>query len=101
MSGQDRGTGVAWGVGDLSNAPDGALTTIFDVNFMQNQWDLPNSQNLTKNLIGFVHGDAVTQRGIRQVAVVGHELVTGGPLGEGDDRRAGEVVGLTEAGSPH
>ncbi|MCI2283523.1 PEP-CTERM sorting domain-containing protein [Colwellia sp. MSW7] len=47
------GTGIAWGTGDLSNATAGALTTIFDVNFMQTTADL-NSQNLTKNLIGFI-----------------------------------------------
>jgi hypothetical protein len=47
------GTGIAWGVGDLTNATAGALTTIFDVNFMQTTADV-NSQNLTKNLIGFI-----------------------------------------------
>jgi ABC-type sugar transport system ATPase subunit len=36
----------------------GALTTILDVNFMMNQFDLPGSQNLTRNLIQFV-GDQV------------------------------------------
>ncbi len=50
----NRGSGIAFSVGDLANAPAGALTVIFDVNFMQNLYDLPNSQNLTKNLIGFV-----------------------------------------------
>lgn len=49
-----RGTGVAFGKGDLANALNGALTTIFDVNFMQALYDLPNSQNLLKNLIGFL-----------------------------------------------
>ena len=53
-SGVDEGTGIAFGVGDMPNAPAGALTVIFDVNFMQNLYDLPNSQNLTKNLINFV-----------------------------------------------
>jgi len=52
------GSGVAFGVGSLSNAMAGALTTILDVNFMMNQFDLPNSQELTKNLIGFI-GDQV------------------------------------------
>ncbi|MBV7256174.1 PEP-CTERM sorting domain-containing protein [Pacificimonas sp. WHA3] len=47
------GTGVAWGVGDLSNALDGALTAIFDVNFMQTTASEPE-QNLTRNLIGFI-----------------------------------------------
>ncbi len=49
-----RGTGIAFGVGDLAVVPGGALTAIFDVNFMQNMFDLPDSQNLTKNLIQFV-----------------------------------------------
>ncbi|HEX5792955.1 MAG TPA: PEP-CTERM sorting domain-containing protein [Rheinheimera sp.] len=48
------GAGVAFGVGSLSNAMAGALTTILDVNFMMNVYDLPNSQQLTKNLISFV-----------------------------------------------
>jgi hypothetical protein len=48
------GSGIAFGVGTLANAPLGALTSIFDVNFMQNTNNLPHSQNLTKNLIGFV-----------------------------------------------
>jgi hypothetical protein len=48
------GAGIAFGVGDLANAAAGALTTILDVNFMMNQYDLPASQNLTKNLINFV-----------------------------------------------
>lgn len=48
------GAGIAFGVGDLSGAAAGALTTILDVNFMMNQYDVPNSQNLTRNLIQFV-----------------------------------------------
>lgn len=51
------GSGIAWGVGDLADALDGALTTIFDVNFMQGTYG-DNLQNLTKNLIGFI-GDQV------------------------------------------
>ena len=49
-----NGTGVAFGVGDLTNAPTGALTAIFDVNFMQGTVDQPDSQDLLKNLIGYV-----------------------------------------------
>lgn len=49
-----NGTGVAFGVGDLTNAPAGALTAIFDVNFMQGTYDQPDSQDLLKNLIGYV-----------------------------------------------
>jgi hypothetical protein len=52
-----NGTGVAWGVGDLANASAGALTVIFDVNFMQTTAPF-NSVQLTKNLIGFI-GDQV------------------------------------------
>jgi hypothetical protein len=48
------GTGVAFGVGHLTNATAGALTTIFDVNFMQGFVDQPNSQQLLRNLAGFV-----------------------------------------------
>lgn len=48
-----NGTGLAFSVGDLANAPAGALTAIFDVNFMQTNADA-NSQNLTKNLINFI-----------------------------------------------
>ncbi len=49
-----NGTGLAFGVGTLANAPTGALTTIFDVNFMDGT-DF-QSQQLTKNLIHFVGG---------------------------------------------
>lgn len=52
-----RGTGVAFGKGDLTNALNGALTTIFDVNFMQGLFDQPDSQNLLKNLIGFLEDE--------------------------------------------
>ena len=48
------GSGVAFTAGSLANAMAGALTTILDVNFMMNDFDLPNSQQLTKNLIAFV-----------------------------------------------
>lgn len=48
------GTGVAFSVGDLTNTPLGALTTIFDVNFMQGTYDQPDSQQFLRNLISFV-----------------------------------------------
>lgn len=48
------GAGVAWTVGTLANATTGALTSILDVNFMQGNVS-EESQNLTKNLIGFVN----------------------------------------------
>jgi hypothetical protein len=52
----DRGTGVAFGTGELANAPSGLLTAIFDVNFMTGFSDQPDSQSLLKNLITFVGG---------------------------------------------
>jgi hypothetical protein len=52
-SNQDGGTGVAFGPGTLTNALAGTLTAIFDVNFMQTDAN-PESQALTKNLIGFI-----------------------------------------------
>ena len=54
VDGSGYGTGVAFGVGDMSNASLGALTMIFDVNFMQATFDQPDSQDLLKNLITFV-----------------------------------------------
>ena len=51
------GTGVACGVGDMANALAGALTVVFDVNFMEGTRG-ENQQNFLKNLIGFV-GDEV------------------------------------------
>lgn len=60
------GTGVAWGVGDLSNALAGALTTIFDVNFMMDTANA-ESQALTANLIGFIENE-VTPPGPRPVS---------------------------------
>ncbi|WP_226895856.1 PEPxxWA-CTERM sorting domain-containing protein [Polymorphobacter sp. PAMC 29334] len=47
------GSGVAFGVGTLANAHAGALTAIFDVNFLQTDANF-ESQQLTKNLIGFI-----------------------------------------------
>jgi hypothetical protein len=47
------GTGIACGVGSMTNALAGALTVVFDVNFMQGNGG-GDHQNFTKNLIGFV-----------------------------------------------
>ena len=47
------GSGIAFGAGSLSLARLGALTTIFDVNFMSGS-DGAGKQELTKNLIGFI-----------------------------------------------
>ncbi|WP_258048350.1 PEPxxWA-CTERM sorting domain-containing protein [Sphingomonas citri] len=49
----DTGSGVAWGKGKLANARAGALTTIFDVNFMMNEAS-DDEHSLTANLIRFV-----------------------------------------------
>jgi hypothetical protein len=57
MDASGYGTGLAFGTGTLGMAPLGALTTIFDVNFMQNAYDLPASQHLTMNLIDYVQGE--------------------------------------------
>ena len=51
-----NGTGVAFGVGDLSNALAGALTAIFDVNFMETTAEA-DSQDLLRNLIQFVEAE--------------------------------------------
>lgn len=49
------GSGVAFAVGTLANARAGALTTIFDVNFLETDANA-QSQALTRNLIKFVGG---------------------------------------------
>jgi hypothetical protein len=49
----DTGSGVAWSKGKLGNARSGALTTIFDVNFMMNEAS-DDEHSLTANLIRFV-----------------------------------------------
>jgi hypothetical protein len=49
-----RGTALGFAAGTLSGAMAGSLAVVFDVNFMQNQFDITNSQNFTKNLIGYV-----------------------------------------------
>jgi len=65
------GAGIAFGVGSLSGASKGALTTILDVNFMMNQHDLPNSQNLTKNLIGYVGNQVEPPKALPEPATLG------------------------------
>lgn len=47
------GSGVAFGVGSLTNAPAGSLSTIFDVNFLQTNASA-NNQSLARNLVSFV-----------------------------------------------
>jgi hypothetical protein len=64
------GAGIAFGVGSLSGASKGALTSILDVNFMMNQFDLPNSQNFTKNLIGFVGDQVEPPKGLPEPATL-------------------------------
>ncbi|MCC5831130.1 MAG: PEP-CTERM sorting domain-containing protein [Phycisphaeraceae bacterium] len=48
-----HGSGIAWSVGDLANAPLGALTVVFDVNFMQDNASAAE-QAFTANLVRFV-----------------------------------------------
>jgi PEP-CTERM motif len=55
-SNMNGGAGVAFGVGTLANAPLGALTAIFDVNFLQTDANA-ESQALAKNLVGFVQNE--------------------------------------------
>ena len=47
------GTGIAFDTDDLANALTGALTVVFDVNFMQDNAET-DSQNFLRNIIGFV-----------------------------------------------
>jgi hypothetical protein len=77
------GTGVAFGVGSLSNATAGALTAIFDVNFMQTDANA-GSVALTKNLIGFV-GNQVNP--VPEPATWGMMLVGFGIVGGAMRRR--------------
>lgn len=62
--GVSGGTGVAFGTGMLANAAAGALTAIFDVNFMQGLYDQPNSQILLANLAGFVADEVEPPTGV-------------------------------------
>ena len=48
------GAGVAFEAGSLGEAAAGSLVSMLDINFMMNVYDLPNWQNLTKNLIRFL-----------------------------------------------
>lgn len=64
------GSGIAFSVGSLSFAPKGALTSILDVNFMMNSFDLPNSQNFTKNLIQFVGDQVEPPSGVPEPSVL-------------------------------
>ena len=82
-SNANGGTGVAFGVGSLSNATKGALTAIFDVNFMQTTASTAEV-NLTKNLIGFV-GNQVAP--VPEPATWGMMLVGFGVVGATMRRR--------------
>jgi hypothetical protein len=52
------GAGAAFAQGTLANALTGSLTTVFDVNFMENQFFQASSQPFEENLIGFVSSQA-------------------------------------------
>ena len=73
MDGSNHGTGVAWGAGDLVNAPAGALTAIFDVNFMQTGAEA-DSQTLLRNLISFVQTETTATPEPASMMVIGVAL---------------------------
>lgn len=84
-----NGTGVAWGVGDLANAQLGALTVIFDVNFMMTTAEF-NSVQLTKNLIGFISDEVEPPVGGVPEPATWAMLLTGfGAVGFAARRRRG------------
>lgn len=66
------GSGVAWGVGTLTNAPAGALTVMFDVNFLQTNAN-PSNQALARNLVQFVGSEvgAVPEPGTWAMMLLG------------------------------
>lgn len=77
-AGGTAGTGVAWGVGQLTNAPAGALTAIFDVNFLQTDANA-GSQALAANLVRFVNvqvnNPAVPEPGTWAMMLIGFGAV--------------------------
>jgi hypothetical protein len=85
---ESMGAGLAFGVGALSNAAAGALTTILDVNFMMNEYDLPNSQQLTKNLIGYVGDQVDPPAGVPEPAMLALVGIAGLCAGVGRKRKA-------------
>ena len=48
----NNGTGIVWNKNTMTNAANGVLSVVFDVNFMQDTAD-SNSQNFLRNLINF------------------------------------------------
>lgn len=77
QAGGTAGTGVAFGVGTLGNASKGALTAIFDVNFMQTDANA-GSVALTKNLIGFVGNQvSVPESSTWMMMIAGFGIVGG------------------------
>jgi hypothetical protein len=76
--GDGTGTGLFWGVGTLSNANAGALAVIFDVNWAQNQYDVPDSTNLLRNILGGIQQEVDPSPPIPEPATF---LLTGLGLG--------------------
>lgn len=77
------GAGVAFEVGSLGDAAAGSLVSMLDINFMMNVYDLPNSQNLTKNLIRFLGEQTDPPNSVPEpgtLALVGAAVLSAGAL---------------------
>ncbi len=85
-SNANGGSGVAFGVGTLANAQAGALTAIFDVNFLETTANF-ESQQLTKNLIGFIGGQVDPGGMVPEPATWGLMLTGFGLVGSSLRRR--------------